>query len=196
MLPHAWEWAIGIAKCCGLSLFSFLEDQECNLLWLLVLFSVYELFKQDFYWRGPCRMAPEGFRHRCFSIPRNGFSSAVICRKESVFIEKQRIKDQNIEVKWETNETKWKTSIPGWPQCCLPHSSIPATTGFLPAFSFPGFRVNWQLLALLSYLCKQCLNNPSSSWARDISEKKQVGFNQTQHLQMESHGRWEKADHR
>lgn len=66
-------------------------------------------------------MAPEGFRHHCFSHPEGEKSQEEwfqpSCHmekgKKSVFIEKQRIKDQNIEVKWETNETKQKTGIPG-----------------------------------------------------------------------------------
>lgn len=50
----------------------------CNLLWLLVLFSVYELLKQDSPWGGPCRMAPEGFRHHCFSHPEGEKSQGMV----------------------------------------------------------------------------------------------------------------------
>lgn len=72
--------------------------------------------------------------------------------KKSVSTGKQRIKNQNIEVKWENNEAKWKTGIPGWPQCWLPQSSIPATTGFLPTFFLSCFQgeVGTSLLFLVT----------------------------------------------
>lgn len=180
--------------------FSFLEGQKCNLLWLLVLFSLHELLKQDSHWGDHTGWLLKASGTTVFLTqrvrnPKGWFQHSCNLEKgkKSVSIGKQRIKDQNIEVKWKNNEAKWKTGIPGWPQCWLPqqHSCHHRISPSIFPFLVSGW--SWHILALFNYLCKQCLSNPNSLWARDISGKKQVRLNQIQHLQMESHGRWEKS---
>lgn len=129
---------------------------------------------QDGSWR---LQASLFFSPRGWEIPKDFQHSCHLKKgKKSVFIGKQRIKDQNTEVKWENNEAKQKTGIPGWPVLTAPkqhshhHRISPSSFPFLVS----GW--SWQLLALLSYLGKQCLSKPNSVRARDISEKNKWGL--------------------
>ena len=86
----------------------------------MVLFSVHELLKQDSHCRDLAGWLLKASGTTVFLTqrvrnPKGWFEHSCHLQKgkKSVFIGKQRIKDQNIEVKWENNEAKCKMGIPG-----------------------------------------------------------------------------------